>query len=262
MKTHFRIFLTLLLTVITVTAFSQDDVAVMVYYMKVKPGGGDKYLALEKEWEKINKARVEQGYITGWQLWQKMYSGASDEYQYIVLEWYENFHKTSNTGFWDVIGGLYSEEKLEELTEKTLDARMVVRMDVMHRQATVETSTPTSYILVGQMKPKPGMDSKYLEMEEEIFKPIHEEAVRTGQMTTWSVWSKWPYEENDAPYAVVNGFDDFSKILNVNYTDLFKTVHPDMNMDDVRQIVSDTREMTGIQIWRLVNAIFPEEDHE
>ena len=191
-----------------------------------------------------------------------MYSGAHNEYQFIVIEWYENFHKTSNTGFLEVIGDLYSEKELEELTKKTLDARVVARMDVMHRQATVETSTPTSYILVGQMKPKPGRESDYLKMEEEIFKPIHEEAVRTGQMTTWSVWSKWPYEENDAPYAVVNGFDDFSKIMNVNYQDLFKTVHPDMNMDDVRKLVGDVREMTGVQIWRLVTAIFPDGDHE
>jgi hypothetical protein len=262
MKKHIKILLTLLLAVFTLTAFGQDDVTVMVYYMKVKPGGGDKYLALEQEWEKINKARVEQGYITGWQLWQKMYSGANDEYQYIVIEWYENYHKTFVTGFWEVIGDLYTEKEMEELSKKTFDTRVVARMDVMHRVATVETSMQTSYILVGQMKPKPGKESEYLKMEEEIFKPIHEEAVRTGQMTTWSVWSKWPYEENDAPYAVVNGFDDFSKILNVNYTDLFETVHPDMNMDDVRKLVGDVREMTGVQVWRLVHAIFPEEQHE
>ena len=95
MKKQLRTLLTLLLVAFTLTAFSQDDAVIVIGYMKVKPGESGKYLELEKEWKKIHEARLEKGFITGWQLWEKMYAGAEDEYHYIVIEWYENFHKTS-----------------------------------------------------------------------------------------------------------------------------------------------------------------------
>ena len=83
MKKHLRMISMLLFAAITLSCLSQNDATVMIMYMKVKPGEVDKYLKLEKEWKKIHQARMEKGYITGWQLWQKMYAGTEDEYQYL-----------------------------------------------------------------------------------------------------------------------------------------------------------------------------------
>ena len=262
MRKHLRISLILLFTVICLSGFSQNDATVMVMYMKVKPGESAKYLELEKEWTKIHKARLEKGYITGWQLWQKMYTGTEDEYQYIVIDWYENYEKTAQTGYMEVINELYSEKEIGELMDRTLDVRKGVRTDVMHRVVNAEIIKPTSYLCVYQMKVKPGTEGEYLKMEKEVFKPLHEEAIRLGQMSTWSVWFKWPFEEGDFQYAAVNGFEEFSQLANLNYADLFETVHPDMDLGELSYKIPEIRKNTGVQVWRLVDSVMPEVGHE
>jgi hypothetical protein len=262
MKKQLRMLPLLLFAVITLSCFSQNDVTVMIMYMKVKPGDTDKYLELEKEWTKIHRARLEKGYITGWQLWQKMYTGTDDEYQYIVIDWYRDFLSTDQTGYREVVNELYSQKQIEELTDRTLDARKAVRVDVMHRVVNASMTKPTAYITVSQMKVKPGMEDEYLKMERDIFKPIHEEAIRTGQMSTWSVWFKWPFEEGDYQYVVVNGFKDFADLVNLNYGDLFKAVYPDMDTGELKEKMPDIRRNTGVQVWRLVDAVMPESGHE
>lgn len=254
--------MTFLLVVLALMAYSQNDVVVVIDYMKVKPGESGKYLELEKEWKKIHEARLEKGYITGWQLWQKMYAGAEDEYQFIVIEWYENFHKTSEMGYREVISELYSEEEFEALMERTLNARVYVRADVMERVATAENTMPTSFIIVNTMKVKPGKGSDYEKMEKEIFKPMHEESIRRGERSSWSVWNKWIREEDDYQYVTVDGYAEFSQIGTGDFMDVFKTVHPDMNMEDQSQKMYETRIITGNQIWRLVDSVSPEEGHE
>jgi hypothetical protein len=262
MKNLLRIPFILFFTVIAMTGFSQNDATIMVMYMKVKPDDSNKYLELEKEWTKIHKARLEKGYITGWQLWQKMYTGTEDEYQYIVINWYKDYLSTGQTGYMEVINEMYSEKEIKELMDRTLDARKGIRTDVMHRVVNAEITKPTSYITVYQMKVKPGMDDEYLKMEREIFKPLHEEAIRRGQMSTWSVWFKWPFEEGDYQYVAVNGFEDFSQLVNLDYTDLFKTVHPEMNVEELMQKIPEIRRNTEVQVWRLVDFVMPETGHE
>ena len=86
---------------------------------------------------------------------------------------------------------------LEDLVDRTLSLRSIVRNDVFHRAASTEIYQPTAYLVVSPMRVNPGMETEYLKMEREIFKPIHEEAIRQGLMASWSVWYKWPFEEND-----------------------------------------------------------------
>ena len=250
------------MTAFSLACFSQNEATVVIMYMKVKPRDNDKYLQLEKEWKKIHQARLEKGYINGWQLWQKMYAGTDDEYQYIVIDWYRDFLATAQTGTVEVIGDMYSDKASEELMKRTLDVRKLVKTDVMHRVVDADLVKPTSYLTVSQMKVKPGMEGKYLEMERDIFKPLHEEAIRSGQMSTWSVWAKWPFGEGDYQYAAVNGFKDFADLVNLDYPGLFKTVHPDINVDQFMQKIPDVRKNTAVEVWRLVDSVLPGAEHE
>ncbi|HEC43207.1 MAG TPA: hypothetical protein ENI20_10300 [Bacteroides sp.] len=263
MKNHLKFLSILLIAAVSFSAFSQDEVVIEVDYMKVKPGESGKYLELEKEWKKIHEARLTMGHIVGWQLWEKMYSGAKDEYQYIAISWYENFQKTSKPGYWKAFSELYTEEEIKKLMKKTQDARVFVRTDVMHRVSTVENSKPTKFIVVAQMQPAPGMTGEYVKMEREIFKPVHEKAVERGELTTWSLWRKYPFEENDARYAVVNGFEDFSKLSEgINYSEIIKDEFPEIKMDELGEKIGKLRTRPSVQIWRLVDQVMPEPDHE
>ena len=262
MKNHLKLLSILLIAAVSFSAFSQDEVVIEVGYMKVKSGESGKYLELEKEWKKIHEARLEKGHIIGWQFWEKMYSGAKDEYQFIAISWYENFQKTSEPGYQEAISELYTEEEIGKLMKKTLDARTHVRTDMMHRVATVENSKRTKYLVVAKMQPATGMADEYVKMEKDIFKPIMEEAIERGELTTWSLWRKYPYEENDVRYAVVNGFEDLSQFRTMNYGEILKKVHPDIKMEDLGKKVGKLRTMPATQIWRLVDQVMPEPVHE
>lgn len=205
---------------------------------------------------------MDKGHILGWQLWQKMYGGANDEYQFIVVAWYKNFAKTADrVGFSEAVSEVYTEEEWKELAKKTTDARVYARTDVMHRVATVENSKPTKYLVVAQMKPTPGKTGEYIKMEREIFKPVMEEAIERGEKTTWSLWRKYPYNAGDVRYACVNGYDSFEQLdKGTSFLEIFPKVHPDLDMEEVGNMVGELRSMPAQEIWRLVDQVMPEDE--
>jgi len=256
MNIKFKTIFSLILVTITLSVFSQENATILISYMKVSPSEIDDYTEIEKEWKKIHRARLQKGHITGWQLWQKMYAGDEDEYQYIVINWYKNFQSTNETGFQEIIQELYSPEELEELLERTLSSRSAVRTDVMHMASATEFNEPTNYLVVSPMKVHTGKEAEYLKMERDIFKPIHQEAIRQGLMGSWSVWYKWPFEENDHRYLVMNGFEDYPQLSNLDYGELFKKVHPELELDELWLEVPNLRINTSVQIWRLIDSVY------
>ena len=71
MKTANRTLLTLLAIAFTCSMQSQY-MGASVGYMKVKPGQWSNYLELEKQGKEFHQARVENGIITQWHLYQKV----------------------------------------------------------------------------------------------------------------------------------------------------------------------------------------------
>jgi hypothetical protein len=257
-----RTLLTILFLSLALHSHSQDNATILISYVKVSPSEIQEYLNIEKEWKKIHEARLEKGHIIGWQIWQKMYAGEEDEYQFIVINWYKNFQSTHETGFREIMNQLYSPGDMEDLMDRTLSLRSIVRNDVFHRAASTEIYQPTAYLVVSPMRVNPGMETEYLKMEREIFKPIHEEAIRQGLMASWSVWYKWPFEENDQRYVVMNGFGDYPQMSQLDYADLFRKVHPEQDMDEIWDQVAGIRKNTSVQIWRLLDSIYANPDDQ
>lgn len=240
--------------------FSQAN---MVSYMKVKPGKMQDYLEVEKEWKKIHQARLEKGHIIGWQLWHKMYGGAGDEYQYIVINWYKNLANAEKGG-WEIIDELYTKEEKEKLFQKTLDSRVTIRTDAMRLVTQAEVTKPTNYIMIASMRPKQGMRDEYIQMEKDIFKPVWEEVINQGgNLSHWSLWNKWMYKEGDVELFIVQGYNEFSDInRGINAEEILKKVHPDMSMDEMRELVGKTRDSVARELWRLVDSVMPEPEEE
>ena len=115
MKITLKTLASILLLSITFSGFSQDNATVVISYMKVPPGFTGKYLEFEDGWKDIHRERLARGHITGWQLWEKMYSGAGDEYQYITLTWYRNFQGTNEPGLSEILKERFTAEELEAM---------------------------------------------------------------------------------------------------------------------------------------------------
>ena len=62
---------------------------VVVNYMKVPPGGAAAYVALERDLYKAShQARVKDGKLKSWSLWQQWFGGSEDPYSFITINTY------------------------------------------------------------------------------------------------------------------------------------------------------------------------------
>lgn len=87
--------------------------------------------------------------------------------------------------------------------------------------------------MVDYMKVPEGGDAEYLKVEQEIWKPMHQEWVNQGKMAGWYLWSiPYPGGTNaEYHYATVRIYTDLKQI-EAPMTDMegvFKKVHPGMD---------------------------------
>ena len=256
MKLVFKAFLFLLLAVLPFSLFAQDP-TVILNYMKVTPGSESAYLEVEQVWKTINQKRIEAGLGTGWQLWQKAFAGADDPYQFIAIDWYENWEqalKPIPEGFWEeAMAGLG-----DDFFEKTMKSRVLVKQEVTHQVMVADNNEGGSLILVNRMKVKPGKGGKYVEFERDFAKPLFEEAIKQGQRAHWGVWQTFPFEEGQVRYTTVDGYKNAQQLAGTGGEDLLQVVHPDLTWEEVSEKASSLRTIASVELWELVDSFFPE----
>jgi hypothetical protein len=256
MKTAIKTIFTLLLFAFCSTSQAQY-IGIVVDFMKVKPGNMGKYLEVEKEWKKIHQARVDQGMIIQWHLWQKMYSGADDPYQYITVAFFDDFNKTENSIPWDWIEENYSQEERNDLMKRTGQSRTMVRTEVYHQVAAALGKETSRYILVNRMKVKPGQGGVYRTLEQDIIQPIMAEAINRGNRHSWIAWEKWP-GDSDFQFVTVDGYAEYGQWQDGWIgEEILKAVHPDLSSDELGEKIGNARTMKSTELWKLVDAVGP-----
>ncbi len=95
MKTANKTLLTLLILALAFSAQAQY-MGASVEYVKVKPGQWSNYRELEKMALKVHQARVENGIIVQWHMYRKMYSGADDPYDFMLVHFYDDYMKSNS----------------------------------------------------------------------------------------------------------------------------------------------------------------------
>jgi hypothetical protein len=258
MKSLTKVLVFLLLAALPFSLLGQTT-TVIAAFMKVTPGQNSEYLEVEQEWKKFHQRAVEEGVYMGWQLWRKLHAGANDPYDYITLQWYDSYESTFGENVsYDWVNELYSEDEQVEMMGKTVALRTYAIEEVNHQVLTAENNKPAKFIIVNRMKVKPGMQSKYIEMEKEIFKPLYEEEINRGLRAHWGVWNLWPFAEGQATITSVDGYADV-KQLTAPSTDILSEVHPEKNWEEIQEMILMTREMISSELWELVDQVFLEE---
>jgi len=238
-------------------SLTAQNPTVVVEFMKVTQESEATYLEVEQAWKKIHQKRVEEGLAAGWQLWRKVYAGYKDPYQYITVNWYDDYaqsFKPLPEGFLES----FMNGPDSEILNQTAGSRVLAHMEVSHQEGVADNSQGATLIVINRMKVRPGDQSDYVKMEMEVFKPLHEEAIRRGLRSHWGIWSNWPFDKGQAAYITVDGYTDASQ-LTADGEDYFSEVHPDLNVDEVSDKIMKLRYMESSEIWELVESVFPEE---
>ena len=110
--------------------------------------------------------------------------------------------------------------------------------------------------LVSFMKVQPGAEGDYVQLEQEVWKPIHEELIKAGKLDSWSLWAI-PYPGGtDAEYhfATVNIYNSGAQLENPGdgILEAFQKAHPGKDWEKAAEQTLKSRDLVkthGIVSW-------------
>lgn len=110
----------------------------------------------------------------------------------------------------------------------------------------------TLYLKVDYFKAPSEKIGDYLYVEQELWKPIHQERLNHGIILGWSFYSVF-VGEPDAPYnyIAVNVFDDFELLDYFGLNEIVAEVYPDKDLAGFYQQTRESREVVRTEIWRV-----------
>jgi len=248
----------------TCLAQQNSNLIIVVDLMKVKPGDEAKYVELEQKiWKPIHQERISQGILVGWILYEVMYTGTDDSYNYATVNVYADPAKLEAPYAGIDFNKIHPGINVNEVIEETLNARKTVKEQLMSRVNFAypgggESPAPHKYIVVNYMKSKPG--GNFVEVENSLAKPTAEELIKNGDWAGWSVWSNvFPRGVGmESDFVTVDYYPDMMKLGSVNYMQAFQKAHPDKEMSEFAEKVGNSRDMVRTELWKVLDSSFAE----
>ncbi|MCC5912922.1 MAG: hypothetical protein JJU46_00985 [Balneolaceae bacterium] len=139
-----------------------------------------------------------------------------------------------------------------------LSLSIFILVGAFHQPAEAQTDD-TLYLKVDYFKATGPQTSEYLEIEQEIWKALHEERLNRGIILSWdfyAVVAGEPYVPYN--YVAINVFDDFSKIDYFDLDDIMNEVYPDKSPDELMERTRAAREVVRTEIWQVNGRIMDE----
>ncbi len=100
-------------------------------FMKVNPGMGAEYLALERDlWKPVHQERVNRGLIRSWALYGVHLPGGAVDHNFVVLTELPDFASLENARFPELFSEVQGMDDYEDILQKTYAARTRVRQDI------------------------------------------------------------------------------------------------------------------------------------
>jgi hypothetical protein len=116
---------------------------------------------------------------------------------------------------------------------------------------------PPKYIQVDYMKVQPANENDYVKLEQEQWKPIHQERIKQGKIRSWYFFGVGFPSGSETKYnfVTVNTFDQWGQLENP-YADsvpMVQKVHPGTNIDEFLTRTSKARELVRTEVWELID---------
>jgi hypothetical protein len=260
MKTANKALLILLALAFAVPAEAQY-MGARVEYVKVKSGQWDNYRQLEKIALKVHQARVEEGDIVQWHMYRKMYAGADDPYDFILVHFYDDYMKSNNPFPTAIVEELFSEEERADMMKKVGETRTIGKIEYYDQVAASETFKPAPFIRMNRYKVEPGQAGRYVQSRREITQPLFSEFVKRGHMAGWTMWRKLTYDQ-EFQFVTVDAFEEFGQWKKgMPYQEIWKEVHPDKVQSEVHPEYASLRMPVSSEYWRLVEFTEPKQEN-
>ncbi len=243
------------------TLQGQNRLYALVEYMKTAPGKEWQYTELEsKFWKPVHQARINQGEIIAWMLYHIRYTADGDPYNYATVTIYADPSQLENKWTVDPIK-VHPDKDVERLIEETDNSRTLVIKNLLFQQNGVVTN-PTGpdpkFLEVDYMAVQQGTDQQYLQLEDELWKPVHQALLSEGQRAGWSLWGRmYPSGYGlDYQYITVNDFATFDQIGQTNFEKTIRKCHPKLSLEEFEKRTNDSRVLVKSELWELLDAAY------
>src|SRR2546425_8053105 len=113
---------------------------------------------------------------------------------------------------------------------------------------------PSVYV-VNFMKANPAKVQEYLKLEQETWKPVHQERIRAGQMRSWALYNvQYPYGTS-LEYDFVT-IDTYASLADAerDISAVFAKVHPSAPLSDIGSRTEAARSLVRGEVWSRIDS--------
>ncbi len=251
---------TLMVLVVSLGVQMTYSQVAVVNYMKVAPGGNDKYVAIEQQWKKVHQKLVDEGKMIGWELFYVHDQGTASMYNYVTVNIYKDVPSSVTGMNMDDIKAVWG-DKTNDMLLKTGQARNLVYTETSARQFGIPDKNPEKYLLVSYMKADD--PQKYLNMEKTAFMPMHEVAINKGDMNGWAIWSPLLFDNIDYNAIAINSYSTADQLGKMDYQSWFKEASMGKSSDEISEMNNliqnsgTIRTIVKAQVWELLDMTDP-----
>ena len=266
-----RLLALLLSVLLPVAAHAQTAPAppkyAMLEYIKFEPGKAAEYRKVEQEvWQPIHRERVKAGIIRSWTLWNRtLPGGGAYDYDALIITTFDSFAAIGNPYPTDIFTKAHPKLTPQQIAEatgaRTTATRRMVKTELV---AILDNTTwpaldqpVAKFLLVGYMQPTYGMTNKYVALERNAWKPVHQERVNQGILRLWALLGARIPTGTDRPYShlTIEGYDKFEHLENRYPASVLDKAAPADKRAEVSAQTSALRKQVRTELYSLADAV-------
>jgi hypothetical protein len=258
---HFKTKYFLILFFILLFTYGLNAQVIVVNYMKVKDGKFSEYLEIEKQWTRLHQLNKDEGNITGWALYRKMFGGTSNEYDYITADAYPDW-KTFDTPWSEEIVQFINDSIGEEVMNQTTEIRDLVRSEVYKNRLLADNSKPGNVYNLVFVKVEEKNIRKYIELIEKYYKPMAEKLIDKGVFNFWGLYERINPLGGDFNFLADFGYENMGQLDKATddvFEETWMEVATQMGFSTPREFHEQRnmetyvlRELVHSEYWRLI----------
>lgn len=109
---------------------------------------------------------------------------------------------------------------------------------------------PSLFVVVDYMKVKPENNSRYLEVEQGIWKPLHQERVNQGTIVGWYLYAvEFTGTGEEYNYVVISLYDNVEYLENPWKPEIPAKVHPNKKLNEIMEQTYQSRENVKTELY-------------
>lgn len=263
----FRIFAfsICLMFCLTIAAIGQDKpVYVLINYIKTDRNKGGAYVDLIKNYgSKLFQTRVNSGELISWTLYGVgLSTDDNDDYDFVGVSASYSVKNLmeSPASPMDMLKKLMpgaTDKMIKDVLDTYGQIRVIKGGVILQMQDYITPTVPRKLLEVNYMKVPAGKDAEYLKLEKEIYKPLHQERIKNGEITGWGCYAVvYPWSDSRPyNYITTNGFNDWDKMMSTNYANTYKKVFPKGDMTKLGAQTTAARSMYKTEVWNMIQRV-------